>query len=56
MQKDDRKQINLRVDDELLAAIERIRRRASPIPSVSEVFRQSVLDRDAREAKREERR
>ena len=52
MAKDERKQINIRADDELVAAIERIRRRASPIPSVTDVIRESVMERDVREAKR----
>jgi hypothetical protein len=40
----DRKQINFRTDDEVLRAIEDIRKMVSPIPSVSEVLRQAVLD------------
>jgi hypothetical protein len=40
----DRKQINFRADDEVLQAIEDIRKMVSPIPPVSEVLRQAVLD------------
>lgn len=55
MQKDDRKQINIRVDEKVLAAIERLRRRASPIPTVSELIRTIVLKEDD-DAKRSARR
>jgi hypothetical protein len=40
----DRKQINFRTDDEVLQAIEDIRKMVSPIPSISEVMRLAVLD------------
>jgi hypothetical protein len=40
----ERKQINFRTDDEVLQAIEDIRKMVSPIPSVSEVLRVAVLD------------
>jgi hypothetical protein len=40
----ERKQINFRADDEVLQAVEDIRKMVSPIPPVSEVIRQAVLD------------
>ena len=39
----DRKQLNIRVDDEFKAAVERIRRLSSPIPSVTEAVRLAVF-------------
>jgi Arc/MetJ-type ribon-helix-helix transcriptional regulator len=54
----DRKQINVRLDDVLLAAIEDIRGMMRPIPSRSAVIRQAVLherDRVKRQLEREDR-
>ena len=42
MSKDTRKQINLRVDAELDALIDDMRRQKKPIPSISELMRQAL--------------
>jgi hypothetical protein len=42
---DQRKQINARVDADVLAAIEDIRAMSRPIPSLSEVVRVAILER-----------
>lgn len=43
-----RRQINVRLDDDVLAAIEDIRAMSRPIPSMSEVIRVAILkERDA---------
>jgi hypothetical protein len=42
---DQRKQINVRVDADVLAAVEDIRAMSRPIPSVSEVVRVAILER-----------
>ena len=55
MPKDDRKQINVRVDDPQLGRIEELRRNRSPIPNVSELFRLLVdeaYDREIGKGKR----
>jgi hypothetical protein len=39
-----RRQVNFRTDDDVLQAIEDIRKMVSPIPSISEVLRLAVLD------------
>jgi hypothetical protein len=43
----DRRQINVRADDEFLAAIEEVRLHLRPIPTVSAVIRQAVLEKAA---------
>jgi Arc/MetJ-type ribon-helix-helix transcriptional regulator len=45
---DQRKQINVRVDADVLAAIEDIRAMSRPIPSVSDVVRVAILERRER--------
>lgn len=42
---------HVRLDEKAWAAVEAIRRAASPIPSVSEVLRQAVVEKAEREAK-----
>jgi hypothetical protein len=44
----DRKQINVRVDAEVIAAIDDIRAMSRPIPSLSEVVRVAILERRER--------
>jgi len=46
--KEKRLQLNLRVYEEDLDAIERIRRAMSPIPAASEVVRQAIRELDER--------
>lgn len=51
-----RKQINVRLDDDVLVAIEDIRSVMRPIPSQSDVIRQAILqmrDRVAKKAARQ---
>ena len=51
----DRLQINLRVDRKLRALIEQLRREQDPIPSVSELIRQALVEKaKMAEAKRRE--
>jgi Arc/MetJ-type ribon-helix-helix transcriptional regulator len=52
MTKDARKQINFRVDDELIGKIDDLRRWRSPIPSVSDLLRALVETAHEREGKR----
>ena len=53
----DRLQINLRVDRKLRALIEQLRREQDPIPSVSELIRQALVEKaKIAEAKRSARR
>jgi transcription initiation factor TFIIIB Brf1 subunit/transcription initiation factor TFIIB len=40
----DRRQINFRAEDEVFQALEEIRKMISPIPTVSDVLRDAVLD------------
>jgi Arc/MetJ-type ribon-helix-helix transcriptional regulator len=44
----DRKQINVRLDADTLAAIDDIRAMSRPFPSVSEVVRVAILERRER--------
>ncbi len=52
MSKDTRKQINLRIDPELDALIDDMRRQKKPIPSVSELMRQALVEKAERDLKR----
>jgi Arc/MetJ-type ribon-helix-helix transcriptional regulator len=52
MTTDTRKQINFRVDDDLLEKIDDLRRWRSPIPSVSDLLRELVEEAHQREGKR----
>lgn len=56
MSKDTRKQINLRIDPELDALIDDMRRQTRPIPSVSELMRQALVEKAERDLKRAARR
>ena len=49
MSKDNRKQINLRIDPDLEVMIEDMRRTRTPIPSVSEITRQALVEKYQRE-------
>ena len=49
---DERKQINIRVDDELLKTIEELRAMHRPIPTVSDLIREAVTEKYERERKR----
>jgi Arc/MetJ-type ribon-helix-helix transcriptional regulator len=50
MSTEHRKQINLRVDDELRALIDQMRRKEDPIPSVSEIIRRALLAHAAQQS------
>ena len=52
MAKEKRLQLNLRVEQEDLDAIERIRRALSPLPSVTDAVRQAIHELDKRLAKK----
>ena len=52
MAKEKRLQLNLRVEQEDLDAIERIRRALTPLPSVTDAVRQAIHELDKRLAKR----
>lgn len=52
MKQEKRLQLNLRVYQDDLDAIERIRRATSPIPAASEVVRQAIHELDKRLSKR----
>jgi hypothetical protein len=47
-----RKQINLRTDDELDGIIDDLRRAQKPIPSISQLIRQALLEKAERDLKR----
>ena len=40
----ERTQINVRVDSEILGAIEEIRKLSSPIPTIADVVRRAILE------------
>ena len=42
---DTRKQINVRVEDDILEAIDNIRRKVTPLPSVSDVVKMAILEK-----------
>lgn len=44
-----RRQINVRVEKDVLAAIERLRQSTSPIPSISDVVRDAILEKESRD-------
>jgi uncharacterized protein (DUF1778 family) len=52
MSKDTRKQINLRIDPELDALIDDMRRQKKPIPTVSQLMRQALVEKAERDLKR----
>lgn len=56
MSKDARKQINLRIDPELDALIDDMRRQNKPIPTVSQLMRQALMEKAERDLKRSVRR
>ena len=47
------KPISVRADDELTHAIAALRRRADPIPTVSDVIRQAVMEKFVRDVRPE---
>lgn len=50
------KQVHIRLDDRAQAAVETLRRKVFPTPSVAEVLRQAVVEKADREAKQPSRR
>lgn len=52
MKKEKRLQLNIRVEQEDLDAIERIRRALSPLPSVTEAVLQAIHELDRRLSKK----
>lgn len=52
--KDARKQINLRLTDELNELVDELRRQTKPLPSASEILRQALMEKAERDLKRKD--
>lgn len=49
----ERKQINVRVEDKVLKAIDRLRRNGpDPIPTISDIVRDAILEKESRDLDR----